>query len=359
MWKRLLLGIWELDHLVRLHQLGFIAVWPLLGFAAVADWSVKSVAGLLLVSLFFNAYGVLLDDAVHLDVDRRDPLRADRWLVRGTLSVRQALVLALLQLPLMLGAHLAAGFPNAALLSLIGVVIGQGVYHLYGKRFPIPPVMEAAEAAAAFLLVVYGATVTGTALTPLVWLTAGTGAAFILLVNGFHGSLRDIEVEIGLQQRTTPIWLGCRGVEAGHVHISRAMSVYAGACQLGLIALSVAVAIELNPQGDRSVAPLLLALGASLGHGVLFILLHTVPKPAWDVLMRLHVAILVLPIMLAFVPRLGAARSAVLGLVYFGPALLTALWWFRRVRSRVVIGSRAAMALAGAKSPLLDSDGQR
>ena len=33
----------------------------------------------------------------------------------------------------------------------------------------------------------------------LVWLTAGAGAAFILLVNAFHGSLRDIAFEIELR----------------------------------------------------------------------------------------------------------------------------------------------------------------
>ena len=67
-----------------------MAVWPLLGLAAVTDWSPLTVAGLLTVSLFFNTFGVLLDDAVHLDVDRRDPLRANRWLVRGTVTQRQA-----------------------------------------------------------------------------------------------------------------------------------------------------------------------------------------------------------------------------------------------------------------------------
>lgn len=344
--KRLLIAVWELDYLVRLHQLGFVAVWPLLGLASVADWSLKPVAALLLISLLFNTYGVLLDDAMHVDVDRRDPLRADRWLVRGTVTPNQAIAIALLQLPLMVAVHFAAGFSRTALLCLIGVVIGQGVYDLYGKRCPIPPLMEAAEAAAAFLLVIYGATATGGVLTPLVWLTAAAGALFILLVNGFHGSLRDIEVEIALRQRTTPIWLGCRGVLNGRVHISTAMTVYAGVCQVVLVALSTVVAVRLSDKSG-SIVPLIASAGASLAHGLLFVLLHIVRKPAWDVLMRTHVAILVVPIMLAFVPLLGGSRSAVLEIVYFGPAVLTAIWWFARIRDRVVIGSyRPTTALA-------------
>jgi 4-hydroxybenzoate polyprenyltransferase len=357
MLRRLLMAVCELDHLVRLHQLGFVVVWPLLGLACVTNWSPIPVAGLLTVTLFFNTYGVIFDDVVHLDVDKRDPLRANRWLVRGTLTPRQALAVALVQLPLMLGAHFAARFAVGALPYLVFAVVGQGLYDLYGKKCPVPPLMEAAEAAAAFLLVVYGATVTGGALTPLVWLTAGAGAAFILLVNAFHGSLRDIEVEIAGNQRTTPIWLGCRGIQAGAVHVSMAMSVYGGICQIGLIGLSLAVAMQLGSREDRGFVPLVGALVASLANVILYALLHRVRKPAWDVLMRLHVTILALPIMLAFLPRLGASQSTVLILVYFGPTLLTGYWWLNRTRSRVVTGSyRAVAPEESGKSAILDPE---
>lgn len=352
--KRLLTSVCDLDQFVRLHQLGFVAVWPLLGLAAVTDWSPMTVAGLLTVSLFFNTYGVLLDDAMHLDVDRRDPLRANRWLVRGTVTQRQALAVALVQLPLMVGAHFAAGFTVGALPCLLGAVVGQGVYDLYGKRCRVPPLMEAAEAAAALLLVVYGAMATGSATNLLVWLTAGAGAAFILLVNAFHGSLRDIAFEIACHQRTTPIWLGCRGVQDGAVHISTAMSAYAGVWQVALIGLSLAVISQAGSPDDRSRLAVIAAGVAALGNAGLFVLLHRVRKPAWDVLMRLHVTILVLPLMLAFTPRLGPSRAGLLLLVYFAPTLLTAHYWLDRTRGRVA-GSRAASA-ADARMPLPEQD---
>ena len=344
--KRLLASACDVDQLLRLHQLGFVAVWPLLGLAAVTDWSPVTVAGLLTVSLFFNTYGVLLDDAVHLDVDRLDPLRAKRWLVRGTVSPRQAVAVALAQLPLMAGAHLAAGFTIDSFPCLLGAVIGQGAYDVYGKRCRVPPLMEAAEASAAGLLVLYGAMATGTAPNTLAWLTAGAGAAFILLVNAFHGSLRDIEVEMPCRQRTTPIWLGCKGVREGVVHISSAMSAYAGMWQIALIALSLAVALRASAPGNRDLL-LTIAVGlAALANAVLFVLLHRVRKPTWDLVMRLHVAILMLPIMLAFTPRLGLARTGVLLAVYFGPTLLTAHFWLNRTRRREA-GSFAVSAAAG------------
>jgi hypothetical protein len=189
--------------------------------------------------------------------------------------------------------------------------------------------MEAAEAAAAFLLVVYGATIKGNTTNSLVWLTAASGAAFILLVNAFHGSLRDIQFEIACHQHTTPIWLRCRGIQEGAVHISKAMSAYAGVWQAALIALSLAVI----PTPGSDIGSLIFVVGAggaALGNVVLFILLHRVRKPAWDFWMRIHVSILMLPIVFAFTLRLGPSRSVILLLVYFVPPLLTLHYWFNR-----------------------------
>jgi 4-hydroxybenzoate polyprenyltransferase len=331
---KLLTSVWELDQFVRLHQLGFVAIWPLLGLASATIWSPVAVAGLLAVTLFFNTYGVLLDDVVHLEVDRRDPLRANRWLVRGTVTQGQTLVVALLQLPLMVSAHVAAGFEIGALPYLLGAVLGQGIYDLFGKKCPVPPLMEAAEAAAASLLVFYGATATGTPVTSLVWVTAGAGAAFILLVNGFHGSLRDIPFEIACHQRTTPIWLGCRGIVDGKVHITAAMSAYAGFWQAVLIALPFAV---LALPGDEVVNLLwaILAGGAGLASAVLFVLLHRIRKPAWDLLMRLHVGVLALPLMIAFAARLGPASAVFLFVAYLAPMALTARYWLLRTGARI------------------------
>jgi 4-hydroxybenzoate polyprenyltransferase len=324
----LLAAIYELDHLVRFHQLGFVAVWPLLGWACVVGPSRMPVVGLLLVALFFNTFGVILDDAIHLHVDRKDPLRAHRWLVRGVLTPRQALIVALTQVPLLIAAHVTAGFSADTLPWILGAVLGQGIYDLYGKSCRVPPLMEAAEGGAAFLLVIYGAAVTTKALNSLVWQTAAGAGAFILLVNAFHGSLRDIDVEIGCNQRTTPIWLGCRGTDAGAVHISRSMSWYAGIWQASLIALSVLLSVQLAPTGRR-LGPVIAVLVTSFANAVLFGLLHHVRKPAWDVVMRVHVAILIVPIMLAFVPLLGPRYSAVLFIVYFVPCVLTAVYWWR------------------------------
>src|SRR4051812_40231091 len=318
----------QLDHLIRYHQLGFVAVWPLLGYACVTEWSVSPVAFLLVISLCFNTYGVVLNDVVHLHIDSRDPLRVDQWLVRGVMTPRAGLAVALVQWPLMIAAHFAAGFPAAALPWLLGAVAGQGIYDIFGKRCPVPPLAEACEAAAAFCLVVYGAAATGLQLTPPVWPTAATGAGFILLVNAFHGCLRDIDVEIGCAQRTTPIWLGCLGTDAGSVHISKAMSAYSGLWQAVIIALPLYLATRLSTtDNDRA---WFLVAAAGLANIMLFAALHYVRKPAWDAVMRLHVTMLMVPAILAFGSRLGPSGSLVLFGIYLTPCLVTLQWWRRQ-----------------------------
>jgi 4-hydroxybenzoate polyprenyltransferase len=269
----------QVDHLVRYHQVGFVAVWPLLGYACVTEWSVSAVAFLVIISLCFNTYGVVLNDVVHLHIDSRDPLRVDQWLVRGMVTPRFGLAVALVQWPLMAAGHFAAGFPAAAPW-LLGAIAGQGIYDVFGKRCAVPPLAEACEAAAAFCLVVYGAAATGLELTALVWPTAATGAAFILLVNAFHGCLRDIDVENRVRSahdadlaRLSRHRRRFGPHLEGDVGVFRLLAV--------IIALPLYLATRLTTaDDDRS---LILVAAAGLANIMLFAALHYVRKPAWDI----------------------------------------------------------------------------
>jgi 4-hydroxybenzoate polyprenyltransferase len=308
----------RLEEFLRLYQTGFVAVWPLLGWACVIGWSWKPAAALLVISCSFNIFGGVLNDVVDVEADRKNPERVDWWLVSGAVTRTQALIVVALQIPVVIVAHLAAGFPPSALSWLVGSLLGQAAYDAFGKRCPMPPLAEAGEAAAAACLVLYGAASAGGELGPLVWMTAGAGAAFILLVNAFHGGLRDIADDIGSGVRTTPIWLGCRGIEAGAVHISAAMSAYAGCWLAILLALSLLIA---EAEGAAAVIP---AGTGAVANVALFAALHQMRKPAWDIVLRLHVGLLMVPLMLAFGPRLGAPRSLLLLLVYITPMIPTA-----------------------------------
>jgi hypothetical protein len=117
-------------------------------------------------------------------------------------------------------------------------------------------------------------------------------------------------------------------VFADRVHLSRPMSVYAATWQLASIALAFLIAGRFGAPAGGFVAGAVAA--ASAANVVLFAALHRVRKPAWDVVLRLHAGVLMLPVMLAFVPVLGPARTAGVFLVYLVPIALTARWWLAR-----------------------------
>ena len=331
------------DYLVRFHQVGFVALWPLLGLVAGGDWSARAVIGIVVVALCFNTFGVILDDVVHLESDRTEPLKANSLLVRGVLSPVLALVIALGQLPLMVTAHLLAGFSDHSLLLLAGAVCGLTLYNVYGKRCPIPPLVESAEAFAAALLVVYGAAVNGDAFHQLVPLLALSAFVYILLINGFHGSLRDIDNELRHNLSTTPIWFGCTGFHDGRIHITRRMSVYSLALLSGFVALSSAVLTHVDRIAPRSsISFSLMWLVALVLVGGLA-LLHRLPRPWWDLALRCHGGALPLPLILALTPLLSATRVAIVLLVYLVPLLMLPL----RVLASPDAAARSQMRLPG------------
>lgn len=307
----------EADGLVRLHALGFLVIWPLLGAAAAASWTPRLVLGITAVTLFFNTFGAILNDVVDLELDRTNPLRTRGPLVRGAITRLHAVILTLLQLPLIVIAHWTAGFPFRTLGWVAAGLVGMAAYDLWSKKATVPPLIEASQAAAGSLLVLYGASVAGQPFTAELWPVALSAAIFILFVNAFHGGLRDVENDRSRGQRTTPIWLGCRGVVNGKVHIAPAMSVYSASLQGAMVACAVWASIEL--QNDQ--VGLALVVLASAVNIVVFVGEHAVRKPAWDVLLRVHVASAAVPLMLTFVPRLGAIGSAVLFSMYFAPML--------------------------------------
>jgi 4-hydroxybenzoate polyprenyltransferase len=347
-------AVWQVNDLLRVYQVGFVAIWPLLGLACVTGWNLPCVTALLAVSVAFNTFGSVLNDVVDLPFDTRHPSRSHQWLVRGTLKRGHALVLAVVQLPVMLAVHVVSGFPLAALSMLLGAVLGQTVYDLYGKRCPVPPFAEMGQGAAAFLLVSYGAAVSRNPWNSSVWFTATAAMSFILLANAFHGGLRDIDGEIAYLRYTTPIWLGCRGRRDRAVHISTSMSLYSGINQACLILVSVLLAARFAPETERSAVLITAVVAASFLNAVFFLLLHRIKKPAWDVLLRVHVTFLAIPLMLSFIPRLGGRASATLFLVYFAPSAAKVVRWISLAGSYVAdsTGSGGHGRLSAGRQPV-------
>ncbi len=211
---------------LHIAPVGFSLCLPLLG-AITGNASLDARATALLISLAFAfhifAYG--LNDVIDLPLDRTERRRARDPLVRGALSPRLLLTMPLLAVPVGFLIAIAARLP---LRSVIALAIAFGcmtLYDVWGKRCTKPWCTDAVQgvawAALAFTGVPPGST--AGAGVPLL---LSVVVAFVLLVNGVLGPLRDLKNDYARGASTTVIALGGRP-HAGGVYLPPRLSAYA------------------------------------------------------------------------------------------------------------------------------------
>lgn len=337
-------GVLETDRLVRLHQLFFSALWPLLGAASVrGDLSASELGGLLAVMLCFHIYTYLLNDVIDLPIDRTQPQRQGDPLVRGSIRPSTALLIALLQPGLTIPITIWLGGTLRAHMTLAAGFAMMGAYNLWGKRCPFPPLTDIIQGFAWGSLAIYAAQVLGTAPTPLTWLVAGYVVVFALFFNGIHGSLRDLANDFDRGARTTAIVLGARPAKGtGDAYISRSVVVLASLILAALIGM-IGVIMARN---DFGYTPMVwTATAVAVGTlSLLAVVLHPrVMRPrgaAWDVAWRLQLYIVAISLPLAFAAH--AIRVSfvllslnLLALALFGCTTAVARWAWLTLQSAI------------------------
>lgn len=219
---------------LRLSVLGFTAMLPLLGALSVSPTlSGATVFGSLAIALCFHTFAYVLNDVVDLDIDRQEPQRADDPLVRGVIHPTWALTFALVQVPLtfIIGELLDVG--TLAIMALVLSFAGLAAYNVWGKCCAIPLVMDAVQALGWSGLVLYGAFVVGSPGERTGWLVAAV-FAYVLLINGVHGGLRDLANDIACKARTTAIYFGAYAGVSQSSYIPPVLIVYAIAIQASM-----------------------------------------------------------------------------------------------------------------------------
>jgi 4-hydroxybenzoate polyprenyltransferase len=275
----------DLYHFFRVSAFGATAVLPLLG-AGSADPKLppRRTLGLLAVATAFHAFAYVHNDVCDLPLDRTQPRRAMYPLVRGQISPRAALAVALACVPLAFILHerLVAGAsrPRAftasrphgphgltprAYLALAFALMA--AYNRWGKRCPFPPLTDLLQALGWAALLRYGAAAaecqrpsrpaSGAA---LIRLLGAYELLLIMMVNGLHGALRDLANDAAGGARTTAILFGAQARADGGIQVPPALIAYAGLLQAALIALPF-WAVAANSAGQAHSARLAAALG--------------------------------------------------------------------------------------------------
>jgi 4-hydroxybenzoate polyprenyltransferase len=322
-------GCWRVleavDRFVRLHFLCFSSWLVLLGAASTpARPGAAAVAGLLAVAFCFHLYSYVSNDVVDLPVDRTQPSRANDPLVTGAVRPWQALALALAQLPLALALNLwlDGGLRGAAVL-VAGFAL-MAVYNLWGKRSFLPPLTDAAQGVAWGSLALYGAIVAPGPPTLLTAVVCGTGAGFILLINGVHGGLRDLDNDLAAGKRTTSIFFGARPQPGSAIRVPAGLKVFGWAVQIGLVALWVL------PFADNAFGYGAATWWTALAAAVLLSAVNLrymawvfrPEHPAWGTRFRVHMFFLLLAPLVVLLPYLGAGWATLTAVCYLAPFLL-------------------------------------
>ena len=223
----------------RFPVIGVSALMPLLGAATVNPHpSAAQIFGLLGVALAFHNFAYVFNDVIDLPVDRTEPLRAECPLVQGTVKPRQALAFAGLMLPLAFGLTAWLGGPLRAYLALSAGFVLMASYDVWGKRTRFPPLTDLVQALGWGAYTLYGAAMMPGPFTRLTAVVVAFVIVYILMVNGVHGSLRDLKNDRDCGMRSTALLLGARPRGDG-VILSRPLAAYTLVLQASLIALTV------------------------------------------------------------------------------------------------------------------------
>lgn len=223
---------------IRFAAFGFTVMLPLLGAASVArHLSIAQMLGLIIVALNFHSFSFVFNDVIDLPIDRTQSLRTQSPLVQGIIRPWQALIFAVLQIPVALLITFWLGGNGWAYFTLGTGFLLMAVYDVWGKRMVVPFVTDVIQGGGWAMLVLYGASVAGEELNPLALELFSFMVVYVIMINGVHASLRDLANDLKWGMRSTAILFGARPHHATQVNVPRRLAVYAYALQALLIGL--------------------------------------------------------------------------------------------------------------------------
>ncbi len=236
------------ERLFRGSYLGYTWLLVMLGAGASSEVPTSGeIVALIVLGLNYHFFGYMHNDLIDLPLDRTQPRRAQDPLVTGQISERSAWRFVLAQIPVSL---LVLWLAEASWLAFPLLVTGYAatvVYNAYGKRCPVPMLTDAVQGIAWAMLALTGAALVGEP-TTLTILPAAFAFIYIVLINGIHGSLRDLDNDYHNGQTTTAIYLGARPIGRDIIG-TRRLAAYAYAVFAALLAPPVILFVsgELKP----------------------------------------------------------------------------------------------------------------
>lgn len=333
----------------RIPMLGFTIAAPTIGvLSGGGSVRVRAVMAAVAVMTCLHVAMYVLNDLVDLDIDLTQPRRAMSPLVRGVLTRRGAAVIVMTAIAasfLLDFIVLGSGLGRQA--ALFGAFLMLTIYDFFGKKSPWPPLTDFVQGAGCGLAVIYGG-LANDSLTALSWYEAAYLMVYFAMINGIHGSLRDLENDAVHQVRSTALVLGA-GAHGRSARLPGRLRAYGLALQsaLGVLgALSLAEAAR-SARPDRvgiALGGLAILLGFVL---LLWAYRYQIASPSLLLAGAAQLIVAIFPALAAAGSEHGAAVELALTAGTVGPMFTNA--WYRRSFSW----------LAGIKPAFSDTRGPR
>lgn len=313
----------------RLSVFGATAVMALLGAASASPHLPGPAAlELLAIATCYHLFAYLLNDVVDLPIDRHEARRAISPLVRGTVRPGLALAVALVQVPLGLAvAGLTPGGTRAVACLAVSFTL-MAVYDVFGKRTPIPWLTDVAQGLGWATLLLCGAAVRGP-WRPLTWVLFAFVTVYIVMANGVHGALRDLENDSRQGARSVAIVMGARVDDAGRLTMPRSLAAYAWTLHAAVVALAfvpLALGTPAMGSGARALTVAALTAVAALATRFAVDAVGSADPATRRSAGTLHVVLIIALPTIAVLGPLDPAFKALLATVFALP--LTVLGWF-------------------------------
>lgn len=356
--------LWDAGAFIRFSTLGVSILMALLGAvsaAAVHDGHTAVtghyIAAVSLGAIAFHNFAYVLNDIVDLPLDRTDP-RRDRFpLVRGIISPRQALLFVLLQILIAFAITFWLDGRASAYLALAAAFFFMAIYDVWGKRCFLPPLTDLAQGIGWGVMALWAAALVPGALTGLSWILFSYLVLFIVLINGLHGSFRDLANDYKNGVRSTAIFLGVRPQGEEGLIIPRRVRRYAAVLQAALIGIAYLPFLGgmlAYPPGRSLLTILALSLATFASWKLMGRALDAAAhRPRMLALGTLHILSMLGMLVTLFFFRLSFGLQIMVLAIFLGP-ILTHTWI--RNTLRWVISGKGADALSASDFPLTDPE---
>lgn len=264
----------------RIHLFGYTITLVLVGIGVMEpDLSIQELMGWVIIAILYHVFAYVSNDLSDLEIDRTAKARQQAPLVSGTASISKTWLLVIFAVGGALGLAGLLGHPIYAPGILAVSITAMALYNWKGKRSRFPPLYDFLQGLAWGCLLLLGVgSGTADAFSLLFWLCLYQ-IVFIMLINGFHASLRDIKNDRLHGACTTAVLLGAE-VDAGDcLIISNPLKRYVIALNvllLGLMIGSTLVFVKTHPDVPLTLSGLIM--------GGLILLCAVLAQYAWNML---------------------------------------------------------------------------